>query len=108
MTNRSLTALSAARRKLAQAIRRLHYGQILGLTLRNGEPIFDPAPQIVHDIKLASDSVPRPALRSADTPLNRQFQELFDVFDRLDSGVIDVIEVKAGQPFRVLHTQSLT
>ena len=107
MTIRSQSALSEPRRKLVQVIRRLHYGQILQLQILKGEPVFDPAPQVVRDIKLASDPSPRPEPRAATTELTQQFWDLFAFFDQLRDGVIDRIEIKAGQPFRVLLTETL-
>jgi hypothetical protein len=36
--------------------------------------------------------------------LKEQVVELFAYFDQISNGVIDLIEVKHGLPFRVLHS----
>ena len=55
--------------------------------------------------KLASENGPRPELAAADFPLKRHVVELFDLFDELHNGVIDVLEIKHGLPFRAIVTE---
>ncbi len=98
-------SLPPSRRLLVELMQRLHFGQILGLRVRNGEPVLDPPPRLVHDVKLASEPAPRPTEAGADFLLKQQVVELFAYFDRLRDGVIDLIEVKHGLPFRLQHTE---
>jgi hypothetical protein len=100
-------SLSAPRRRLVELMQRLHFGEVLGLHIRDGEPAFDPPPRLVRDIKLASDDCPRPGRGPDDFLLKAQVVELFQLFDRLRNGVIDLLDVRNGLPFRVRHTERL-
>ena len=103
--NIPLSTLSPSRKTLVEVMRRLHFGQILGLHLRTGNPVFDPAPQLVRDRKLAGESLPRPDPAGEDFLLKEQIVELFRLFGEIQDGVIELIEVKDGLPFRVRHTE---
>jgi hypothetical protein len=86
-------------------MQRLHYGQILALAVRDGQPVLEPPPRFIRDVKLASEDNPRTERGPGDFLLKQQVVELFAYFDQIHNGVIDVIEVKHGLPFRLLHTQ---
>jgi hypothetical protein len=86
-------------------MQQLYYGQILGLEVRAGQPVLDPPPRFVRDVKLASAESPHLERRPGDFLLKQQVVELLAYFDQLQNGVIDVIEIKHGLPFRLLHTQ---
>ncbi len=47
--------LSAARQKLVRLLQTVNYGQIQELLVRDGEPIYDPAPVVIIDAKLYRD-----------------------------------------------------
>jgi hypothetical protein len=86
-------------------MQRLHFGQIIGLRIRAGQPILDPPPRLVRDRKLGSESVPRPAEERANFLLKEQVVDLFDYFGEIGDGVIDLIDVRHGLPFRLQHTE---
>jgi hypothetical protein len=77
-------------------MQRLNFGQIVGLRVQGGQPLFDPPPRIVRDRKLLSEPSGRPTSSRDDFLLKQQVVELFGVFDQLGDGVIDEIEVKHG------------
>ena len=68
VTKRSLTA---PRRRLVELMQQINFGRIEGLTLRGGEPVFDPAPRIVREVKFGGENGPRPERDSSDFLLNR-------------------------------------
>jgi hypothetical protein len=105
--NLNFNTLVSSRRTLVELMRRLHYGQILGLLIRGGNPAFDPAPKILRDVKLSGESAPRPPSSREDFLLKEQVVELLRVFDQVQDGVIELIEVKDGLPFRVRHAAPL-
>jgi hypothetical protein len=105
MANLAKGSLSPARQRLVEWMGRLHFGQILGLRIRNGQPVFDPSPRLVRDRKLGSEPLPRPASSHEDFLLKEQIVELFTYFEQVSDGVIDLIEVKHGLPFRLQHTE---
>lgn len=100
-------ALLPERRRLVELMQRLHFGQIVGLHLRNGRPVLDPPPQLVRDRKLGSEPMPRSASPCEDFLLKQQVVELFAYFDEIGDGVVDLIEIKHGLPFRLQHTEPI-
>jgi hypothetical protein len=98
-------ALPPERQRLVELMQRLHFGQIVGLRIRTGQPVLDPLPRLIRDRKLGSEPVPRRASPCEDFLLKEQVVELFDYFDQIGDGVIDLIEIKHGLPFRLQHTE---
>ena len=95
-------ALSPARRHLLELFQRLNFGRVESLTLLDGEPLHDPPPRVVREIKLGGENGPRPELGAGDFHLKSQVIELFEYFDQLGDGTIEAIEVKHGLPFRMI------
>jgi hypothetical protein len=100
--------LSASRRRLLESMQVLGFGRIENLVICNHEPVFEPPPKLIRDIKLASEGPCRDEPRGGDFLLKAQAVELFAYLDRLRNGVIDLIEVKHGLPFRLQHTEPVT
>lgn len=98
-------SLSTARRQLLEMLQQINFGRLESLVVRNGEPILDPMPRRVLEIKFDSENGPRPELGITDFLLKQQIVELFDYFDELRDGVIDALEVKHGLPFRMIVTE---
>jgi hypothetical protein len=78
------------------------YGSIEELEVRRSEPVFNPAPVMLRDVKLDADEGPRPELALDDFVLSDQVCRLLRMLDNLESGSIRHIEVRAGIPRRVL------
>ena len=98
-------SLSPVRRRLLKLFQQLNFGRLESLVIRNGEPVLDPLPRRQFEIKFAGENGPRPELDVADFLLKRQVVELFEFFDQLLDGVIDVLEIKHGLPFRMIVTE---
>jgi hypothetical protein len=94
--------LSARRAGLLQLMQAINFGHIEGLTVREGNPILDPPPRVIRDVKFGGENGPRPETGADDFLLKSQVVELFQQFDGLKDGVIAVLEVKHGLPFRML------
>ena len=92
-------SLPPARRRLVSLMQDMNFGAIEGLTVRDGQPVFAPPPTVVRQIKLGSDSGPRPESRLNDFALKREVTELFSHFDRIGAGTIRTLEVRHGLPF---------
>ena len=98
-TNQSLGVDS---RHLIEFMQRIQFGRIESLQIADGQPVLDPLPRIVREIKFGSEVSPGvPADRSNSVP-RRQVQELLDLMCEIENGVIDVLEVRHGLPFRVV------
>lgn len=98
-------SLSPPKQALLAEMQRINFGRIEGLLIRDGEPVVDPRPVIIREHKFAGENGPRPELATDDFLLKQQVVELFAFFDELGDGVIDVLEIKHGLPFRMIVTE---
>ena len=80
----------------------INFGRIERLGIKDGEPVFDPPPKIVREVKFGGDNGPRPEKTNPDFAIKSQVTDLFRQFDGISSGQIDLIEIKHGLPFRML------
>jgi hypothetical protein len=80
----------------------LYFGRFERLLLQDCEPVLSPMPRVVRELKFGGGNGPRAELGTGDFHLKAQVVELFTCFDELRNGVIEVLEVKHGLPFRVL------
>jgi hypothetical protein len=97
----SWSTLSPARRRLVSLFQQVNFGRIESLLVRDGEPVFDPPPRIVREVKFGGENGPRPELKRTDFQLKTQVIEIFSALDPIRDGTIDAIEVKHGLPFRM-------
>jgi hypothetical protein len=72
MSSLRLSDLSPARQALVRMCQAIGYGSIQDLEVRHSEPVFDPIPVTLKDVKLDSDEEPRPELAQSDFALNEQ------------------------------------
>lgn len=105
MANVAKGSLPPAGQRLVEMMQRLHFGQVLGLHIRGGQPVLDPLPRLIRDRKLGSEPLPRSASTQEDFLLKEQVVELFAYFEQLGDGIIDLIEIKHGLPFRLQHAE---
>lgn len=96
------SSLSPARTQFLTLLQRINYGKIEGLEIRDGEPILKPLPEILLDYKLGGENGPRREIGSEDFFLKSEVVDLFQQFDQLQNQVIELVEVKAGLPFRIV------
>jgi len=94
-----LADLGPDRRRLVHLMQQINFGRIEGLRIRDGDPVLDPLPRIVREVKFPGDNGPRPEAESGDFTLKRQVQDLLAELDRIGDGVVDVLVVKHGLPF---------
>jgi len=95
------SSISPSQQKLLTEMQRINYGRILGLTVRNGQPVMDPPPRIVREIKFGGDNGPRPESLKGDFALKAQVRDLFAQLEALGDSVITSIEIQRGLPFRM-------
>ena len=96
-------SLSPARRKLLRLMQQLNFGRIEGLSIRGGEPVFDPMPRIVVEHKFAAENGPRPEAARGDFQLKNQHVDLLRLFDRLGDQDFTMLRVLHGTPFSCEH-----
>ncbi|NIM21246.1 MAG: hypothetical protein GTN64_02310 [Candidatus Latescibacteria bacterium] len=93
--------LTPARGRLVELMQRINFGRIEGLEVRDGEPVIDPPPIVVRDIKFGGENGPRHELEAKDFILKREVIEFFVQLEELANGTVDVLEIKHGLPFRM-------
>src|SRR5277367_191151 len=94
-------ALTPDQRKLVELIEVSGFGVIERLWIRGGLPCYEPEPRIIQTIKLDSEPERQPDDGHADLTLSKEFESLFDQFNVLRDGVVD-IEVRHKRPFRLV------
>jgi hypothetical protein len=99
---RTKQTLSIPRRRLLELLQRVRFGRLQNLVVRGGEPVLDPAPTIIREHKFGGENGPHPKLQADDFLLKDQVVDLFRQLDALGDGVIAVLEIKHGLPFRML------
>lgn len=95
-----LSQLPPGNRRLVTLMQSIGFGSIEHLPVGAGQARFEPAPLITREIKLASEDTSG-SPPSGDFALRRQVVELLEQLAKLGDGVVPLIEVKHGLPFRV-------
>lgn len=93
---------SQARQELIRLMQRINYGEIRHLAIRNGEPILNPSPVIVRNIKFGVENSARVQATTEDFILKNQVVQFLDELDAVSDGEMEVVEIKAGLPFMAL------
>ena len=89
------------RRRLVELMQWINFGRIEGLIVRGGQPVLDdPAPKVFREVKFGGDNGPRPEAGAGEFARKAQVVELFEHFDRLGDGRVEVLTVKHGLPLR--------
>ncbi len=101
------SSLSPPRARLIEWMQRLDFGTIEFLVVRDHEPVLDPPPRVIRDVKFCAENGPRPESSLEDFVLKAQVLDLFAQLDSLDNGTIHCLEVKHGLPFR-MQVEELT
>ena len=94
-------SLSDSHRSLVELMQRLNFGRIENLTIRGGEPVFDPAPTVIQKVKIGGENGPRPEVSCEDFLLKKQTIELLETITDLREGMVLAIDVKHGLPFAI-------
>ena len=95
------SSLSGSHRRLVELMQRLNFGRIEDLIVRDGEPVFDPAPKVIQKVKIGGENGPRPELSCEDFLLKKQTVQLLEAISDLGEGTVLIIDVKHGLPFAV-------
>lgn len=98
-------SLPASYKRLLEAMQQLNFGRIEHLEICKGEPVFDPPPRIVKDIKIGGENSARPELEMEDFLLKAPVIEFFEHLGRLGDVRVALIEIRYGHPFRLLIEQ---
>lgn len=97
---RQLSDLSPARRRLVDNIRRIGFGHIDRLRVRNGNPVWDSPPDIYSNHKYGCSDRPLPIHKQKAGELMKQFVDLFAEFDERKDFTITRLVIQDGLPLR--------
>jgi len=100
-TNLNKQDLSVAWQQLVELMQWINHGRIFDLTVRDGQPVMDPPPRVVREIKFGGDNGPRTEGTKSDFKLKAQVRDFFEHLEALGNGVIQCIEIQRGLPFRM-------
>src|ERR1039457_1064172 len=100
--------LSPQRQALIRLCQAINYGSIEYLAGKDSEPVFEPWPVTVRDLKLDKDEDHRPEFDLADFVVRGEVARLLKRLDEMSSGTLRCIEVHAGLPRRVLVEAPVT
>jgi hypothetical protein len=92
------SSLTPGLARLIELLQTLNFGRIEALTIRGGQPAFDPPPRVIQKLKMGGDNTPRPEMGYADFRLKDGVIELLELIARLHDGEIRSIEVRCGLP----------
>jgi len=99
--------LSPARQTLVRLCQTINHGGIENLRVEHAEPIFEPPPVVLKDVKLDSDEGLRPELALVDFVVSDEVLRLTKQLDELECGMLRRVEVRAGIPRRIVLESQL-
>lgn len=99
--------LSLPQQRLLAVMGEIRFGRIEGLAVHDGMPVFDHRPVLFREIKFGGEPEPSRSGASADFALKTQVVEMFDHFRRMRNGMVEVLEIKNGLPFRMSIRESI-
>ena len=95
------SSLPESHRRLVEQMQQINFGRIEHLVIEDGQPVLSPVPRIVREVKFGGDNGSRPEVSIEDFALKTQVVDLLRYLAELQDGVIDVLEIKHGLPFRM-------
>ena len=93
--------LPSSQKRLLKLMQSVNFGRIEQLVIRNGQPIFDPPPRVVREIKLGTENSSRPETALEDFVLKKQVRDLFDQFLHLNNATVRTLVIQNGLPIRM-------
>jgi hypothetical protein len=103
-----LSDLSRPRQALVRLCQEINFGSIHNLEILKKEPVYQPEPIVLVDVRLDSDDCARPELKIADFSLSQEVRRLMLRLDELNNGKIDRLEIRAGLPRRMMFARKLS
>lgn len=94
-------SITEAQKRLLQLMQEVHYGRIEDLVICNGEPVMGLPVKILRDVKLSGECSRKPILADRDYLDKPQVVEMLRQFHRLGDGVVQLVEIHDGLPFRI-------
>lgn len=100
--------LSRPRQRLLELMQELNFGFIRNLQVLRGEPQIVTSLQLIEDVKLDGQRVPRSELNLADFVLKDQHIEFFNELNRIGTGTVAELAVRHGLPCRLMVSRQIS
>ncbi len=94
-------ALTPARRRLVELMQETNHGRIERLRVGDGQPLFDVPPTVLRLFLFGKPNGPNESRGSRDFALKRSVLELFEIFDREQTLVVEELMIDDGLPVRM-------
>lgn len=104
-TKADLTPAGARLVKLMQGI---NFGCIEMLVVRDGEPVLNPPPRVIREVKFGGDNGRRLEASLSGFVLKKDVVELLSQITNLGNATIRSIEIKHGLPFKMTIEEGVT
>jgi hypothetical protein len=91
--------LTPTERRLLAAMQQLGFGRFEFLRIERGEPVLDPWPTTVRDMKFGAQGRPPSEDAAHDFVLKKQVAEFFEYVRSTETGGIRVLRIQDGLPF---------
>lgn len=101
------TDLSAAQQRLLGLMREIQFGRIESLAVTGGDPDFSAGPTVIREIKFGAGDGVEVRPNGRDFALKAQAVEMFQHLRRMRDGVVEVLEIRNGLPFRMSVRETL-
>ena len=93
--------LTPVRKRLVELMQEVNHGRVERLEVRDGEPVLDPPPTILRTCLFGRENGPNAALCKDNFVLKKNVVEMFEIFDRYQSFMIDELVFADGLPVRM-------
>jgi hypothetical protein len=80
-------------------MQRIGFGKLVGLRVEDGEPVENQVDFARH-IRMHDSEIPPPP--TDDFMLKKEHLNFFDTLETIDTGVIDVVEIRNGLPCEII------
>ena len=100
MTVVAVCAMPADDRRLVKTMQNLGFGRIENLHIRDGRPVWNPKPRILHIGKPGGRNGRWPDVPTGDFAIKRQVRDLLDYLETKGDGVLRSIDVQDGLPLK--------
>lgn len=98
----TVDGLSAANKALVTLMQKIHFGRIKELRVRHGEPVMEPPPRVVREIRFGIENGPKRRVKRNAFTLKAQVCDLLAQLEALGEGTVKCIDIQDGLPFRMI------
>jgi hypothetical protein len=95
------SSLGQDSRRLVALMRRIGFGRIESLRVAGGQPVYDPPPRVIREVKLGAEPASQKHDDTADFTVKKAVADLLAELTSVGTATV-AIEVRHGLPHRLL------